>query len=64
MSDADENGFNVTDAGFDGTTTAIPVNLNMRTLDDADSATDSSTLTVTGQIVLVWTNIGEDEVTA
>jgi hypothetical protein len=63
VSDADENGFNVTDAGFDGTTTAIPVNLNMRTTSDDESGVDDSTLTVTGQIVLVWTNIGEDEVT-
>lgn len=63
VSDADENGFNVTDVAFDGTTTAIPVNLNMRTLDDEDSATDTSKLTVTGQIVLIWTNIGQDEVT-
>jgi hypothetical protein len=62
-SDADENGFNTTDAAHDGTATAITVNLNMRTLDDADSGTAASKLTMTGQVVLIWTNVGEKEVT-
>jgi hypothetical protein len=60
-SDADENGFNVTDAAHDGTTSAITANLNMRTLDDGDSGTAASKLTMTGQVVIVWTNLGEDE---
>ena len=61
VSDADDNGFNTTDAAHDGTATAITVNLNMRALADADSGTAESKLTMTGQVVLIWTNVGENE---
>lgn len=61
-SDADENGYNATSAGYDGTSTAQAIYLNMRTLDDADSGTDPSTLTLTGKVTIVWTMLGEDQV--
>jgi len=45
---------------YDGSTTAISVNLNMRTLDDADSGINSSTLTVSGTLTILWSVLGDN----
>ena len=45
---------------YDGSTTAIPVNLNMRTSGDADSGTGASTLTVSGTLTILWSVLGNN----
>ena len=45
---------------YDGSTTAIPVNLNMRTIDDLDSGTDASTLTLSGTLTIRWSVLGDN----
>jgi hypothetical protein len=49
-----------TDATYDGSTTAVIANLNMRTAADTDSGTAASTLTCSGTITIVWTNLGDN----
>jgi len=49
-----------TDAVYDGSTTASVAYLNMRTSADGDSGTAASTLTCSGTITIVWTNLGDN----
>lgn len=49
-----------TDAVYDGSTTATKAYLNMRTSADGDSGTAASTLTCSGTVTIVWTNLGDN----
>ena len=47
-------------AVYDGSTTAVLAYLNMRTSADGDSGTAASTLTCSGTVTIVWTNLGDN----
>jgi len=47
-------------AVFDGTTSAGTINLNFRTLNDADHDGLADVLTVTGTLTVLWTCLGDD----
>lgn len=59
-SDAIESGANGTAAVYDGSTTPSTVNLNMRTLDDADAGTVADVLKVSGTLTVLWSVLGDD----
>lgn len=54
------SGVQGTVAVYDGHTTATTANLNMRTSADGDSGTAASTLTCSGTVTIVWTNLGDN----
>ncbi len=49
-----------TAAVYDGSSTATLAYLNMRTSADGDSGTAASTLTCSGTVTIVWTNLGDN----
>jgi len=59
-SDAIESAACGTAVAFDGTAAAKTLNLNFRTLDDADHGTTADILTVSGVLTVVWTALGDD----
>lgn len=59
-SDAAESAASGTAATYDGSTTPSTLNLNMRTLDDADAGTVADILKVTGTVTILWSNLGDD----
>ncbi len=59
-SDAIESGANGTAATYDGSTTPSTLNLNFRTLDDADHGTVADVLKVSGTLTVLWSVLGDD----
>ena len=59
-SDAIESIAQATVAVHDGSTTAIDIHMNFRTIDDADHGTVADILTVSGTLTLIWSNLGDD----
>ena len=54
------SGVQGTAAVYDGSSTAALAYLNMRTSADGDSGTADSTLTCSGTVTIVWTNLGDN----
>jgi len=59
-SDAAETAVDGTAVVYDGASTASSLNLNARTLDDADSGTGADILRVDGTLTVVWTILGDN----
>ena len=59
-SDAIESVAQATVAVYDGSSGAIDLHLNFRTLGDGSHGVTADVLTVSGTLTLLWTNLGDD----
>ena len=59
-SDSAETVVNSTVAVYDGSTTESTLNMNLRTLDDADAGVTADTVKVSGTLTVLWSNIGDN----
>ena len=59
-SDAIESLAQAVQAVHDGSSSAVDIHLNYRTVDDADHGVTADVLTVNGTLTLIWANIGDD----
>jgi len=59
-SDSAETVVNSTVAVYDGSTTESTLNMNLRTIDDADAGTGADTVKVSGTLTVLWSNLGDN----